>query len=174
MVDPAGDSKNLLVVLKDLFSICRDGELGYRMAAEKSRHDSLHKLFSTYAEQRAQFADELDREIERLGGKTGGAGTAAGAAHRGWFKLRTAAQGHDEGAVVEECERGEDAAVRTYAEALKGDLPIEVRDVVERQHEFIKAAHDRMHTLEIQNRTIRETGLMAESAPGSATDGAPD
>ena len=48
------------------------------------------------------------------------------------------------------------------------------KSLIERQFDSVREAHGRMRTLELQNRTIRETGLTAEGAPGSATEGAPD
>jgi uncharacterized protein (TIGR02284 family) len=50
----------------------------------------------------------------------------------------------DEAAILEECERGEDAAKRSYGAALKKDLPMDVRTIVERQYNGVKQNHDRV------------------------------
>jgi uncharacterized protein (TIGR02284 family) len=47
----------------------------------------------------------------------------------------------DEHAVLEECERGEDAAMRAYSAALEKDLPAEVGVIVRRQYAGVKENH---------------------------------
>jgi uncharacterized protein (TIGR02284 family) len=55
--------------------------------------------------------------------------------------------GMDEYAVLIECERGEDVAKRTYEEALIEDLPADVKAIVQRQYEGVKANHARIRSL---------------------------
>jgi uncharacterized protein (TIGR02284 family) len=75
-------------------------------------------------------------------------GSVAATLHRGWINIRSAVAGQDDGAVVSECERGEDAAVSAYRDALDEDLPANIRAVVERQYAEVKQAHDRIRSLE--------------------------
>jgi uncharacterized protein (TIGR02284 family) len=46
-----------------------------------------------------------------------------------------------------ECERGEDAAKAAYEAALQKSLPADVRTLVERQYQGVKANHDRVRNL---------------------------
>jgi uncharacterized protein (TIGR02284 family) len=62
--------------------------------------------------------------------------------------LRMAVEGGDDGAVVGECERGEDAALASYRGALGTDMPASVRAVVERQFGEVKEARERVRNLE--------------------------
>jgi uncharacterized protein (TIGR02284 family) len=55
--------------------------------------------------------------------------------------------GYSDKAMLEECERGEDAALARYRDALKEDLPPTCRTVVERQYEGVKRNHDQIRTL---------------------------
>jgi uncharacterized protein (TIGR02284 family) len=134
--------------LNDLIETCKDGQNGFRTAAEGVKDSQLKSLFEEYAQQREQFAGELALEVERLGGKPQGSGSVAGAVHRGWLNIKTAVTGGKEDAIISECERGEDVAVRSYEAALKRDLPESVRTIVESQYEEIKEAHDDIRALE--------------------------
>lgn len=49
--------------------------------------------------------------------------------------------------MLEECERGEDAAVARYRKALKADLPINAKAVVERQAAGAQRNHDQIKAL---------------------------
>jgi len=105
-------------------------------------------LFNTYARQRAQFAAELQAEVRRVGGDPERTGSSAGAMHRGWINLKAAVTGGDDGAIIAECERGEDSAVKNYHEAQQAGLPRDVQAIVEQQYMHVQAAHDRIRDLE--------------------------
>jgi uncharacterized protein (TIGR02284 family) len=61
--------------------------------------------------------------------------------------LKSAITSKDESAILAECERGEDAAVQAFEKATRSDLPSPVRDIVSRQYNGIKSAHDRIKNL---------------------------
>ena len=143
----ATDKDDVISTLNNLIETCKDGENGFRTAAEGVKNSELKTLFNTYAQQRAQFAAELQAEVRRLGGDPETSGSVAAAIHRGWINIKSVVTGEDEHAVLAECERGEDSAVHNYEEALQSNLPGDVRDIVERQYRQIKEAHDRIRTL---------------------------
>jgi uncharacterized protein (TIGR02284 family) len=62
--------------------------------------------------------------------------------------------GNDEAAIVSECERGEDSAVDQYQEALAEDLPMDVRQIINRQYAAIKSAHDRVRDEERAHQRV--------------------
>ena len=136
-----------IAVLNDLIQTCKDGERGFREAAESASAPELKALFEGYAVQRARFAEELQSEVNRFGGAAERGGSVPGALHRGWINVKSALTGRDDEAVIEECERGEDAAVRSYEKALAGNLPAGVREIVERQCREVKEAHGRVRSL---------------------------
>jgi uncharacterized protein (TIGR02284 family) len=142
------DNDNVISTLNNLIETCKDGQEGFRQAAEGVRNAELKTLFLTYAQQRAQFAGELQNEVLRTGGDPETTSSTAGALHRGWINIKSAVTGEDEGAVITECERGEDSAVSNYEAALKGELPNNLRALVERQFAQVKEAHDRIRALE--------------------------
>ena len=139
---------NVVSTLNNLIETCKDGEDGFRTAADGVKKSDLRTLFLTYSQQRAQFAAELQNEVRGLGGDPEERGSVAASLHRGWINIKSTVTGEDEGAVISECERGEDSAVRNYQSALNEDLPANIRDIVERQFTQVKEAHDRVRALE--------------------------
>jgi uncharacterized protein (TIGR02284 family) len=65
-----------------------------------------------------------------------------GQVHRFWVNLRSTIAGMDEHAILDECERGEDAAKRAYEDALQEDLPADVRTLIGKQYREVKMNHD--------------------------------
>ena len=66
---------------------------------------------------------ELRAHVAQLGGKPEDGGSALAAMHRGWVAVKATLSTYDDLAVLEECERGEDAALATYRDALERTLP---------------------------------------------------
>ena len=147
----ATDNDNVISTLNNLIETCKDGENGFRAAADGVRNSELRTLFNTYSQQRAQFAAELQQEVRRLGGDPENTGSVAATLHRGWLNIKSTVTGEDEGAVISECERGEDAAVRNYQDALNEMLPADVLSLVQRQYGQVKEAHDRVRAMEKAN-----------------------
>jgi uncharacterized protein (TIGR02284 family) len=139
---------DVISTLNTLIETCRDGEQGFRTAAENLEDPRVKSLFTDVARERAKFAEELKDQVERLGGRPEEGGSTAGAAHRGWMNVKAAVTGHDEKRIIAEAERGEDVAVATYRTALEQKLPPPVDSIVHRQYAHVKEAHDRVRALE--------------------------
>jgi uncharacterized protein (TIGR02284 family) len=142
------DNDYVISTLNNLIETCKDGQQGFHTAADGVKNSELKTLFHVLAQQRAQFAAELQAEVRRLGGDPEQAGSVAASLHRGWINIKSAVTGEDEGSVITECERGEDSAVRNYQEAINAGLPEDIRAIVERQYMEVKEAHDRIRALE--------------------------
>ena len=133
--------------LSELIETSKDGELGYRTAAEYVRNTQLQTIFQDYARQRARFIQQLQSEIERLGGTPATSGSLTGALHRGWIDVKSALSGGDGGPIVAACEAGEDAAAGAYERVLNSNLAGETRVLVERQFQQLQEAHQHMRRL---------------------------
>ena len=125
----------------------RDGEYGFQSCADHADSAELKSIFLRHSQQCAAAAQELEREIRRFGGEPASGGTVAGAVHRGWVSVKAALSSRDDKAVLEECERGEDAAVARYRKALNATLPADVRALLERQAQGAKRNHDEVRAL---------------------------
>jgi len=141
-------SKSAISTLNTLIETCEDGAKGFETAAEGLQDSSDRELFTQYARERAQCAEELRAEVRRLGGNPEEGGSISGAAHRGWMNIKSAIAGKKDSAIVAEAERGEDVAVQTYRNAVQAELPPEVQPKIQRQFTQVKAAHDRVRELE--------------------------
>ena len=135
--------------LKNLVQILHDGQQGFRKASENVKDAQLKEVFSRFSLQRSKFAGELESELLSLGEEDpqNEGTTIAGTVHRGWIDLTAAFTSNDNHAVLAEAERGEDAAVKAYKEALENELPSSVRQTVAAQATQIKLAHDEVKAL---------------------------
>ncbi len=141
------DANSAISTLNTLIQTNKDGENGYNEAAQGVQGSDLKDLFMRYSQQRSQFASELQDEVRKLGGDPETSGSVAASLHRSWIDIKSVVTGKDEGAILSECERGEDSAVETYQNALKEALPSDVNSVIERQYMQVKEAHDRIKGL---------------------------
>jgi uncharacterized protein (TIGR02284 family) len=143
-------------VLNDLLKTSRDGEYGFRTCAEEVKASKLMAVFNDRAEECRRAAEELMQLIAHLGGSPAEGGTTSGAMHRGWVHVKGAVGANSELSMLEECERGEDAAVARYGKALAQNLPADVRSLVERQSQGAQRNHDEIRALRDQARRVRQ------------------
>jgi uncharacterized protein (TIGR02284 family) len=143
----SASSEQVIETLNDLLENSRDGELGFREAAEHARTPSLSAFFGRRADTCRQAAAELQEQIQRLGGKADEGGTVTGAAHRAWVQIRGLFGGASDETMLNECERGEDAALARYRKALKQNLPHDIHSMVLRQFEGAQRNHDMVKAL---------------------------
>lgn len=140
--------KEIISTINSLIETLKDGQQGFRQAAEAVKNERLKSVLADYSQQRSRFANELQSEAESLGEtKPEESSSAAGAMHRAWIGLKSAVSGGDEHAILAECERGEDSAVAEYKEALDNDLGPSLHEIVSRQYTEVKATHDQIKNL---------------------------
>jgi uncharacterized protein (TIGR02284 family) len=83
--------KETISTINDLIETLKDGQEGFRQAAEAVEDAELKTLFNECSLQRARFAGELQSEAVTLGeNKPEDSGSAAGALHRSWINLKAA------------------------------------------------------------------------------------
>ena len=140
--------KEIISTINSLIETLKDGEEGFKQAAEAVKDSNLKSLFYEFSQQRARFATELQSQAMNLGEtEPEESSSTAGAMHRAWIDLKSAVTSGDDHAILAECERGEDSAVKEYEEALKADLPAPLDDIVSREYAEVKSAHDRIKGL---------------------------
>jgi len=138
---------DVISTLNSLIEICKDGQDGFKDAAEGIERSDLKTVFYEFSQQRAEFTGVLQQLVRSLGGDPEQSGSFSGTIHRGWINIKSAVTGHDEAAILNECERGEDHAKEAYADALKKTLPANVADIVSQQSQAVLAAHNRIRSL---------------------------
>jgi uncharacterized protein (TIGR02284 family) len=141
------DNDKVTSLLNNLIETCRDGQNGFKEAAENVKDSKLKEYFYSVSQERARYVGELQQSVRDLGGDPENTGSTAAAIHRAWIDIKGKLTGMDDESILSECERGEDSAVNAYREALKEDLPSNISAVVERQHQSVLQAHDRVKAL---------------------------
>jgi uncharacterized protein (TIGR02284 family) len=142
------EQKEVISTINNLIETLRDGQEGFKQAAEGVKDPQLKSLFNEYSQQRSQFATELQSQARSLGEpEPETSSSAAGALHRTWINLKSAVTRGDDHAILAECERGEDSAVEQYKKAVDANLSAQLREIVSRQYAEIKKAHDRIRNL---------------------------
>ena len=137
-----------ITALNDLIETCKDGEEGFRTAADGLRDPQTKSLFEQYSRQRAEMARQLQDEVARLGGAPERSGSLSASLHRGWMNIKTAIAGRDDQLIVAEAERGEEIAKKAYEAVLQERLEPRTRALVEQQAAQVRAVHDRVRGLE--------------------------
>ena len=140
--------KEAISTINNLIETLKDGEKGFKEAADAVKDPQLKSLFQQYSQQRQRFATELQSQAQSLGEfKPEKSSSTAGAMHRAWINLKSAVTSGDDKAILSECERGEDSAVHEYQDAMQDGLTGTAREVVARQFTEIKSAHNRVKNL---------------------------
>ena len=159
---PSND--DVISTLNGLIQYCKDGQEGFKTAAEGVERSDLKTAFYEFSQQRADFAGVLQGLVRSLGGDPENSGSVSAAIHRGWMDIKSLVTGKDEHAILNECERGEDYAKDAYAEALKLTLPANVTDVLAQQSQAVLAAHNRIKAL---RNASADGQAKAASPPGA-------
>jgi uncharacterized protein (TIGR02284 family) len=146
------EKSEVISTLNELLKTSRDGECGFGDAAKQVKSGNLKATLETAASRCAVAAAELETHVRALGGETSHSGTVTGALHRAWSNIKSSVSTMDDHAVLAECEGAEDSAKGAYEAALKKDLPVEVRALVERQYQGVKENHDRIRDLRDSTR----------------------
>jgi len=140
--------QNERVVLNKLIVICRDAARGFEWAADHARDAELRAFFLQVASTRHQYVMDLLPHAFWLGGVAPeGDGSRIAALHRAWMAVKDRLAPHHDHALVVEAQRGEHAVLATYSEAIKGELPLEARRVLETQKAGIQEVSDRLLAL---------------------------
>ena len=140
-------NSTVISTLNGLIETCKDGQDGFKVAAEGIERSELKTVFYELSQQRAEFAGVLQELVRSLGGDPESSGTISAAVHRGWIDIKSIVTGNDEEAVLNECERGEDYAKEAYTDALNNTLPANIGDIIAQQSQAVLAAHNKIKSL---------------------------
>jgi len=140
-------NNEMISTLNDLIETCKDGEEGFKSCAEDIGDQQLKQTLLVYAASCSTSARELSALVIAHGGDPETKSSLSGTLHRRWIDIKSAVMGKDDEAVLNECERGEDVAKKSYRRALEKDLPLDVKAVIERQYQGVLQNHDAIKRL---------------------------
>ncbi len=135
-------NKKIISILEDLVEICKDGEQGFKDAADDTKDEELGKTLLAYSHQREQFTIELNDVIKSLGGEVEFSGSIFGVLHRRWMDVRFGIAGSNSESILKECLRGEHQALKKYKEAISHGLQDQILNLVSRQYIDIQGVYD--------------------------------
>ena len=138
-----------ITTLNTLTATLIDSVTGFEDAAANIEGSSrLQQLFRERASERGQVVEDLRAEVRRLGGDPEDDGSLLGKTHQRFLDLKAAITGRDEGAIVNEVERGEDYLKDKFETALNsGELSGETRTAVDRAFQSVRSGHDQVSAL---------------------------
>ena len=137
-------------ILNDLIQINNDRIEGYSRAIGelKDSDDDLKVLFSAMIDESRQARMALGTEVQALGGEMEEGTTKSGKIYRVWMDVKAVFTGKDRQTVLNNCEFGEDVALKAYATALSNEeLPAYLREMLSKQRQIIKGSHDEIKAL---------------------------
>ena len=136
--------------LNQLIETAKDGQNGFEAAASDCTDDNLKQILMEFSRERGRFAVELQSFAGKQGQESEETGSLSAAVHRGWINLRSALSTRDNLAVLEECERGEDYAVKQYMAAVQTNQLGNAAAVVKKQLDHVEKAHQQIRNLRNQ------------------------
>ncbi|MRG46655.1 PA2169 family four-helix-bundle protein [Chitinophaga sp. SYP-B3965] len=138
-------SEKTAEVLEDLVKINNDRIEGYQKAIKQTDDGDLKILFDNMVADSKNFTIELNKELRTMGEERERDTTIAGKIYRTWMDVKVSFGGNDRHAILASCEYGEDAAQKSYREALAQDyLPENIRSIITDQQRTLKASHDQI------------------------------
>jgi len=137
------DKRNEMhLALTSVINILVDSQKGYAEIGDHLKDETLKRYFLAESLKRARFRGDLEEILHQNGfHDIKESGTAAGALHRVWSDLKAKLGGGDH-SLLATAEEGEDSAKDAYADALKQDLPLPVRQVLAEQQAHILTSHE--------------------------------
>lgn len=144
-------------ILNELIEINNDRADGFQKALAdiKDENIDLKGVFQQYSTQSRKFGQELVALVAGFGAEVETGNSLAGTLHRAWIDVKSLFGGDDRESILNEAERGEDAAKAAYKLALeKGELSGEALSLVSSQAKEIGAAHDAIKALRDAARII--------------------
>lgn len=144
------ETEKTIDALNELVTINNDRIEGYKTAAEETDEQDLKTLFFGFIRTSQQCKTELEGEVRRLNGEVAEGTMVSGKFFRVWMDVKAAITGKDRKAILDSCEFGEDAAVKTYQHVLKehsDQLSAEQQNMIKAQYNIVKADHDKVKSL---------------------------
>lgn len=133
-------------ILNDLIRINNDRVVGYTKAIEelKNEDQDLRSSIESFILSSKRNITELTDLVFKYGGEAATDSTAAGKIYHAWMDVKATFTGHDVQSILNACEYGEDAAQRSYKNAIEDDAEVstDVAQLIRDQKASLKTEHD--------------------------------
>lgn len=115
------ENQKTIDALNKLITINNDRIEGYETASKETEEADLKTLFANLMATSQKCKRELEAEVIALGGEPSEGTKASGKFFRAWMDVKAALTGKDRKAILNSCEFGEDAAIKTYENVMEDD-----------------------------------------------------
>lgn len=115
------ENQKTIDALNKLITINNDRIEGYETASKETEEADLKTLFANLMATSQKCKRELEAEVMALGGEPSEGTKASGKFFRAWMDVKAALTGKDRKAILNSCEFGEDAAIKTYENVMEDD-----------------------------------------------------
>ena len=133
--------------MNDLVETLRESHEGYKEMGTRLHDAEAKRLFLEETQVRAEYAAELENELHRLGVHDVKAGISYRSKGRHlWGEIQNSLAGGQK-ALLSTVEKSDNAAMGVYANALKQELPLPLRELLGRQQEHVQRVHDQVRAL---------------------------
>ena len=142
-------------VLNELVEVSKDGQHSFGFCASHAESPALKSFFQARTGEFAAAVNEFQSLVMAHGGKPVLHGTATGAFHRGWIRVKDTLGGTNDPDLLEDCERGEAQALKRFL-AAAGDerLPDAVRTALRRHADTTQRCLDQARRLRAELRAV--------------------
>jgi len=142
MSTDAGRQNEMVLALKSVINSLHDSQKGFADIGDHLQEEQLKKYFLAESLKRASFRGDLEEVLHQNGvHDINESGTTLGTINRTWGELK-ARLGAGDHTLLETAEKGEDEVKDAYKDALRQELPLPVRQLLEQQLAHILASHD--------------------------------
>ena len=118
-MDSSEHKEKLINSLQEILQKNHEAEQGLNQVKEKTNSPTLKTWLQQKANERKEFAEDINTELKKLGAEAKPSGSFGGAAHRVWIDVKTALSTNRDETILEECIRGDEASVEEYREQLR-------------------------------------------------------
>lgn len=137
-------------VLNDLIQINNDRIEGYKKAMDqlKIEDEDLKMMFAELARESSRNKNELIEEIQVSGETPKSGTTTSGKLYRFWMDVSNVFTDSERDSILDNCERGEDAARDTYHAAINMDgISSPIRTIIENQLINLQESNNRLKAM---------------------------
>jgi uncharacterized protein (TIGR02284 family) len=143
---PGATHDAAIAELQSLIDVCADGAYGFACCADYTNSSRQRMWFRQRAQQCDAAGAQLRAMVLQLGGQRAPASHESSGVHRGWVAMRGTLCGLRDQSILNECDRGEAAALALYRLVLEQPLPDAARALVQQQCDTIAASLAQMRS----------------------------
>jgi len=138
--------------LNELLTRAYDAEQGFLVASEEVENQALKDWFKANSDQHCSFGHSIKKLLKDLDVEPDKGSSITGKIHQAFIKLRATLSADQDRAIIAECRRGEEAALKDYEEALQSiGFRSDARKVLEDQAERVQ---NQLEALDIIEKSL--------------------